>query len=152
MKKVTHATTYFKKTYKKQYTYTLHTLVQTSCATRTKPIKEDKKMWRQTAQSFALGSFDSHLKSSFFWRLLTCLRASWSKNGPPQGRLFIILLQRSQIFASFRELTFLHAFAHIVVDKSTLRVPDNPMQGLDIYTYIYIYYIYIFVCIYEMDR
>ena len=38
--------------------------------------------------------------------------------------LFVILLQSSKVFTSFRELALFHALTHIVVDKSTLRVPE----------------------------
>ena len=37
--------------------------------------------------------------------------------------LFIVFLQRSKIFSSFGELTFFHAFTHIVVHEGTLRIP-----------------------------
>ena len=39
--------------------------------------------------------------------------------------LFVVLLQSSKIFASFRELALLHTLTHIVMDKGTLRIPQT---------------------------
>ena len=39
-------------------------------------------------------------------------------------RLLVVLLQCSKIFTGFRELALLHTLTHVVVDKSTLRIPQ----------------------------